>query len=317
MPVIDAHSHIYPDKIACKASSAVGDFYGVDMNAKNASASSMLAACEGSPITHHLVHSVATTPGQVPIINDFIAEQCRAHDNFVGFATMHQDFEDVEGEINRAIDLGLKGVKIHPDTQKVNMDDPRLMHLYEVIEGRLPIVIHTGDYRYDLLASAPPEAHPAHVPEPGGGRGPLRRLVGVRLRPRSIWKTRTATWTPPAPWKFLGPRRTVELAPRLRRRARDVRQRLPHVEPRRPSTTCSPPCPSPRRRVRSHHLAQRPTLPLAKKSSSSPFSLEQRTRAPDARYGGGELRVGVRVIAMEYASLRLARLDIYQSDSRK
>ena len=70
MPVIDAHSHIYPDKIACKASSAVGDFYGVDMNAKNASASSMLAACEGSPITHHLVHSVATTPGQVPIIND-------------------------------------------------------------------------------------------------------------------------------------------------------------------------------------------------------------------------------------------------------
>lgn len=74
MPVIDAHSHIYPDKIACKASSAVGDFYGVDMNAKNASASSMLAACEGSPITHHLVHSVATTPGQVPIINAFIAE---------------------------------------------------------------------------------------------------------------------------------------------------------------------------------------------------------------------------------------------------
>ena len=106
MPVIDAHSHIYPDKIACKASSAVGDFYGVDMNAKNASASSMLAACEGSPITHHLVHSVATTPGQVPIINDFIAEQCRAHDNFVGFATMHQDFEDVEGEINRALEEG-------------------------------------------------------------------------------------------------------------------------------------------------------------------------------------------------------------------
>ena len=150
MPVIDAHSHIYPDKIACKASSAVGDFYGVDMNAKNASASSMLAACEGSPITHHLVHSVATTPGQVPIINDFIAEQCRAHDNFVGFATMHQDFEDVEGEINRAIDLGLKGVKIHPDTQKVNMDDPRLMRIYEMIEGRLPLIVHTGDYRTDF-----------------------------------------------------------------------------------------------------------------------------------------------------------------------
>ena len=33
MPVIDAHSHIYPDKIACKASSAVGDVYGVALKA--------------------------------------------------------------------------------------------------------------------------------------------------------------------------------------------------------------------------------------------------------------------------------------------
>lgn len=149
MPVIDAHSHIYPDKIACKASSAVGEFYGVDMSAKNASASALLAACEGTPITHHLVHSVATRPDQVETINNFIADQCFMHENFIGFATMHQDFVDMEGEIDRAIQLGLKGVKIHPDTQMVNMDDPRLMRLYEIIEGRLPIVIHTGDYRYD------------------------------------------------------------------------------------------------------------------------------------------------------------------------
>lgn len=211
MPVIDAHSHIYPDKIACKASSAVGDFYGVDMNAKNASASSMLAACEGSPITHHLVHSVATTPEQVPIINNFIAEQCRAHDNFVGFATMHQDFEDVEGEINRAIDLGLKGVKIHPDTQKVNMDDPRLMHLYEVIEGRLPIVIHTGDYRYDFshprrlkrILHAFPNlvVDAAHF----GGWSVFDYALEYLEDENCYVDTSSAL-------EFLGPRRTVELA---------------------------------------------------------------------------------------------------------
>lgn len=149
MPVIDAHSHIYPEKIAAKASDAVGDFYHVEMAAPAASADALMAACEGTPITHHLVHSVATTPGQVETINDFIADQCAQHPEFIGFATMHQDYEDVETEIDRAIKLGLKGVKIHPDTQKVNMDDPRLMRLYEVIEGRLPIVIHTGDYRYD------------------------------------------------------------------------------------------------------------------------------------------------------------------------
>ena len=63
--------------------------------------------------------------------------------------TMHQDYENPEAEVDRAIALGLRGVKIHPDTQQVNMDDPRLMAFYEIIEGRLPIVIHCGDYRYD------------------------------------------------------------------------------------------------------------------------------------------------------------------------
>ena len=31
----------------------------------------------------------------------------------------------------------------------VDMDDPRLMRIYEIIEGRLPLIVHTGDYRYD------------------------------------------------------------------------------------------------------------------------------------------------------------------------
>ena len=258
MPVIDAHSHIYPDKIACKASSAVGDFYGVDMNAKNASASSMLAACEGSPITHHLVHSVATTPGQVPIINDFIAEQCRAHDNFVGFATMHQDFEDVEGEINRAIDLGLKGVKIHPDTQKVNMDDPRLMHLYEVIEGRLPIVIHTGDYRYDfshprrlkrILHTFPNlVVDAAHF----GGWSVFDYALEYLEDENCYVDTSSALEVSgPAPHRGAGAC--------LRRRARDVRQRLPHVEPRERVQHAGRHAFHPGR-VRSHHLAQRRAL---------------------------------------------------------
>ena len=29
------------------------------------------------------------------------------------------------------------------------MDDPRLMAIYEIIAGRLPLIVHTGDYRYD------------------------------------------------------------------------------------------------------------------------------------------------------------------------
>lgn len=148
MAVVDIHAHIYPSKIAKRAAESVGEFYNVGMF-QEGSVEALLAATKTSPITHFVIHSVATKPSNVQHINDFIAEQCQAHPQFVGFATLHQDYPDPEAEINRAISLGLKGLKLHPDTQGVNMDDPRLMRIYEIIEGRLPLIMHTGDYRYD------------------------------------------------------------------------------------------------------------------------------------------------------------------------
>jgi predicted TIM-barrel fold metal-dependent hydrolase len=55
----------------------------------------------------------------------------------------------MEAEVERCLALGLKGFKLHPDSQGVDADDPRLMHLYELIEGRLPLILHCGDYRWD------------------------------------------------------------------------------------------------------------------------------------------------------------------------
>lgn len=149
MNVIDCHCHIYPEKIAGRAVQSVGDFYLIHMDESEGTGEGLLAACADSPITHYVVHSVAVKASNVQHINDYIAIQCAAHPEFIGFATMHQDFEDPEAEIERAISLGLRGLKLHPDTQMVNMDDPRLMRVYEIIEGRLPLIVHTGDYRYD------------------------------------------------------------------------------------------------------------------------------------------------------------------------
>ena len=148
MPIIDAHAHIYPDKIAPRAVPAIGTFYLVPMQGEG-TGDDLLARYGECGITHAIVHSVATTAKSVPTINSFIADQCARHPEFIGFGTMHQEFEDVEAEVDRALALGLHGFKLHPDTQQVNMDDPRLMDFYEVIAGRVPLVLHTGDYRYD------------------------------------------------------------------------------------------------------------------------------------------------------------------------
>ena len=149
MTVVDAHVHVYPEKIALRAAESVGDFYQYPMF-KEGSIPAMLAAVEGSPVTHHIIYSVATKPSNVESINDFIAAECKKHPNFVGFMAMHQDYPNPETEIERAIGLGLRGMKLHPDTQKVNMDDDRLMRIYELIEGRMPLVMHCGDYRTDF-----------------------------------------------------------------------------------------------------------------------------------------------------------------------
>lgn len=150
MPIVDMHAHVYPEKIAQKATDSVGDFYHIPMEAQIGTVSRLLELREHTPITHNVVCSVAVKPQTVTSINDFIASACASDDTLVGLAAMHQDFADVEAELDRATAMGLVGVKLHPDTQEVDMDDPRLMRLYEACERRgLPLLIHCGDYRHD------------------------------------------------------------------------------------------------------------------------------------------------------------------------
>lgn len=145
---IDIHNHIYPQKLAKRAVEGVGKFYDLVMNC-DGTLDGLLGFQEQAGLDYSLVHSVALKPEQVTTINDFIAEQCKTHPSLIGFATMHHDFEDMEGEIERVLTLGLSGFKLHPDSQGVKVDDERLMRFFSLIEGRLPVMLHCGDYRFD------------------------------------------------------------------------------------------------------------------------------------------------------------------------
>ena len=158
--VIDAHAHVYPDKIAQKATDSVGDFYKLDMNADIGSVPQLLKLGEEAGIDMFLIHSVATTPHQVESIDNFIINTVNAHpDKFIGFATGHPDTEEPEAELERIMEAGLKGVKLHPDFQKFKITDPRMFRLYAFCEkNSFPILFHTGDYRYNY-------SNPHLVPE--------------------------------------------------------------------------------------------------------------------------------------------------------
>lgn len=149
--IIDAHCHIYPDKIAEKAATATCDFYEGLGSTLNGTVSTLLKEAEIAGIEHCIVQSVATTPKQVSSINNFIANTvAESEGKFTGLGTLHPDSEDVKADVDEIISLGLKGVKLHPDIQRFKIDDYRMLKIYELCENRLPILVHTGDYRYDF-----------------------------------------------------------------------------------------------------------------------------------------------------------------------
>ena len=160
MKIIDAHVHIFPDKIAEAAVQATGRFYAdahneellapEDLTNCLGTVSDLLAENKEAGISRSVVFSTATAAHQVESINSFIARECAAHSEFIGVGTMHIDYPDFEKEVRRIRELGLVGIKLHPDIQRFALDDDRLLPLYDCMRAeRLFLVAHTGDYRYD------------------------------------------------------------------------------------------------------------------------------------------------------------------------
>lgn len=148
--IIDAHCHVYPDKIAEKASQATGSFYSLNMEF-DGKVSTLLEAGENAGIDKFIIQSVATTPKQVRSINNFIADTVKKYpDKTFGLGTLHPASDDMDGDVEHLISLGLHGVKLHPDIQGFKLDDYRCLKIYELCEKfKLPILVHTGDSRYD------------------------------------------------------------------------------------------------------------------------------------------------------------------------
>jgi predicted TIM-barrel fold metal-dependent hydrolase len=80
------------------------------------------------------------------ITNEHIAGICNSDpDLFIGFASF--DLKgDYVSELKYAINnLGLKGIKIHPQLQLIRPDDEKISKVFEIAdENKLPVVIHTG-----------------------------------------------------------------------------------------------------------------------------------------------------------------------------
>lgn len=181
--IIDSHCHIYPGKLAPKAVGSIDSFYdGLPVKPLDGTVGTLLATGREHGITHFIVHSVATRPEQVSNINRFLAaSELTAEGAFTALGTMHPDSMNKQKDMDELLDLGLHGVKIHPDIQRFNADDPKIMPIYEMCEEYgLPIVVHTGDHRFDF-------SNPERVVNVLK-RFPNLKFIGAHFGGWSVWE---------------------------------------------------------------------------------------------------------------------------------
>ena len=131
-----------------KATDSICAFYGLSTNLIG-SANVLLERGRQAGITGYVLLPVAIKPEQTHHINQFIVRQTDMHPEFFGFGTLHVGMNDFNDEIDYIQSSGLKGIKLHPDSQGFAIDDERLFPLYDRLQGKLPILIHCGDKRYD------------------------------------------------------------------------------------------------------------------------------------------------------------------------
>ena len=109
----------------------------------------MLAHSDRAGISEFAILPVAVVPERTRHINEFIIETVKAEPRFYGYGTIHAGMQNLCEEVEFIMESGLQGIKMHPDSQVFALDDPRLFPAYDMIQGKLPVILHMGDQRYD------------------------------------------------------------------------------------------------------------------------------------------------------------------------
>ena len=104
---------------------------------------SLKRATEESGVDISIVLPIVTKPKQFESINCFAANYQEG--NVISFGSIHPDSEDYKSQLHFIKDLGLKGIKFHPDYQETNFNDIRYKRIISyATELGLIMVTHAG-----------------------------------------------------------------------------------------------------------------------------------------------------------------------------
>lgn len=155
--IIDFHTHIFPDSMAEKTISKLSSRIHENPYT-NATLDGLKASMKEAGVDYSVVLPVVTRPEQFDTVNKFAAS-ITGKDGIFSFGGIHPKTKNMREEINRIVELGLKGIKLHPDFQDTYIDEKENVELitYALQKG-LNIVIHAGvDSELSNPVYCPPE----------------------------------------------------------------------------------------------------------------------------------------------------------------
>lgn len=136
--IIDAHTHVWPEKIAAKA--LAGRVPG--MEAKfDGTVAGLKRSMDAAGIDHCVAFGIADHARHVERANEFISSQ--RSDWLTPFGTVHLDLS-VEENMEILQRHGIKGVKLHPLFQRFRLDDRRLWALFDAFGSDIAVITHVG-----------------------------------------------------------------------------------------------------------------------------------------------------------------------------
>jgi hypothetical protein len=143
MHIIDAHTHIFPDKHAPTILQSTAKMFNVPTFGA-ATAADLLEKMDACGIRHAVIHMVSPTASGVIDTNTWLIKL--RQDRFIKFGTLHPGFKKTEDEIQRLKDGGVKGVKFQPDVQQFTPDEKNLTYaMYEALARHgLAVMFHVG-----------------------------------------------------------------------------------------------------------------------------------------------------------------------------
>lgn len=142
--LIDFHTHCFPEKIAERAVEKLSFASGGLKPYTDGTVDGLKKSMKEGNVDVSVILNIATNAHQQRNVNDFAASINNERDIF-SFGSVFPDAPDAFEELERIKSMGLKGVKLHPDYQGFNVDDPKYKPLYKKIsELGLITVFHAG-----------------------------------------------------------------------------------------------------------------------------------------------------------------------------